>query len=239
MRCALCLQESQLQRSHVIPEFLYRSLYDDKHRLQVLSTLEDRDNSLEQKGLRESLLCTNCEQKISVWERYASLVLQGGVPLTVRREGKIVFVSGVDYLKFRLFQLSILWRASVSTLPFFKRVNLGPHEEVLRQWLDTEQGGDPERYGCLMFGINLNGSAFTQVIMQPVASRVDSTRSYRFMFGGFLWAYLVSSRSLGAVFSACTLRPEGCLLFMVQPAQSMQDLASFSKELTRLGRSPS
>ena len=238
MRCALCLEESELQRSHVIPEFLYRSLYDEKHRLQILSTLEDRGNWLEQKGLREPLLCSGCEQKLSVWERYASLVLQGGLPLTVRREGKIVFVSGLDYLKFRLFQLSILWRASVSALPFFHRVRLGPHEEVLRQWLQAEDGGDPEKYGCLMFGINLSGSAFTQVIMQPVASRVNGTRSYRFMFGGFVWAYLVSSRSLGAVFSACTLKPDGSALFMVQPAQSVQDLASFSKELARLGRAP-
>jgi len=238
MRCALCLQESELQRSHVIPEFLYRSLYDDKHRLQVLSTLGDRGNWLEQKGLREPLLCSPCEQKLSGWERYASLVLQGGLPLTIRREGKIIFVAGLDYLKFRLFQLSILWRASVSKLAFFRRVRLGPHEEVLRHWLNTGEGGDPQMYGCLMFGINLSGSAFTQVIMQPVASRVNGVRSYRFMFGGFVWAYLVSSQSLGGAFAACTLKPDGSALFMVQPAQSMQDLASFSKELSRLGRAP-
>jgi hypothetical protein len=37
MPCALCLQEVELRRSHIIPKFLYETLYDDKHRLQVLS----------------------------------------------------------------------------------------------------------------------------------------------------------------------------------------------------------
>jgi hypothetical protein len=125
MTCALCLEDSELRKSHVIPEFLYETLYDDKHRLQVLSVIPEKGNWREQKGLRERLLCDRCEQRLSVWERYASLVLKGGVPLTYRREGSVVLLSELDYLPFRMFQLSILWRAGVSSLEFFKNVQLG------------------------------------------------------------------------------------------------------------------
>jgi len=32
MVCRLCQKEKPLVQSHVIPEFLYRPLYDEKHR---------------------------------------------------------------------------------------------------------------------------------------------------------------------------------------------------------------
>jgi hypothetical protein len=124
--CALCLQPLELQRSHIIPEFLYESLYDDKHRLQVLSVLPDEPNWREQRGLRERLLCADCEGRLSKWERYASLVLKGGLPITYRREGNVVFISGLDYVQFKLFQLSVLWRAGASTLQFFEKVSPRP-----------------------------------------------------------------------------------------------------------------
>lgn len=141
MRCALCLKDAELCRSHVIPEFLYESLYDEKHRLHVLSVLPDQPNWREQKGLRERLLCEACEQLLSPWERYASLVLKGGVPLAYRREGNVVFISGLDYRQFKLFQLSVLWRAGISSLPFFSKVKLGKHAETLRKCLLTGNPG--------------------------------------------------------------------------------------------------
>jgi hypothetical protein len=65
--CALCLDTNvKLAQSHIVPEFLYKALYDSKHRFQVISTNPSVRNSLEQKGLREPLLCKACEATISV-----------------------------------------------------------------------------------------------------------------------------------------------------------------------------
>jgi hypothetical protein len=238
MRCALCLCEAELRRSHIIPEFLYETLYDDKHRLQILSVIPDQDNWREQKGLRERLLCDACEQKLSVWERYASLVLKGGVPLNYRREGDIVFVSGLDYAQFKLFQLSVLWRAGVSTLNFFEKVQLGSHAEVLRLQLLASDPGSPERYGCFMFGLRHENQAFTGVIMQPGKVRLNGHTAYRFVFGGFLWSMLVSSHDLGSPLNVCTLRSTGDAIFLIRKATDLDDLSSFSVELGRLGRAP-
>src|SRR3546814_16606531 len=80
MHCALCLLPKPLQDSHIIPEFLYGVMYDDKHRYNVLSLAPERRERIEQKGVREQLLCRDCEQKFSKLESYASLVLQGGAP---------------------------------------------------------------------------------------------------------------------------------------------------------------
>ncbi|MXS82951.1 hypothetical protein [Nitrosomonas oligotropha] len=239
MPCALCLQEAELRRSHVIPEFLYETLYDEKHRLQVLSIIPEQGNWREQKGLREKLLCDACEQKFSVWERYASLVLKGGIPLTVKQESNIVHISGLDYKRFKLFQLSVLWRAGISSLQFFEKIQLGKHTEELRRLLLEDNPGSPERYGCFMFGLKHNSEAFTGVIMQPGKVRLDGHIAYRFVFGGFLWAMLVSSHDLGAPLNKCTLSASGDTVLLLRNASDMDNLVAFSVELGQMGRAPS
>lgn len=239
MPCALCLQDVELRRSHIIPEFLYETLYDEKHRLQVLSIIPDQGNWHEQKGLRERLLCDACEQKLSVWERYASLVFKGGVSLSVRQDGNIVHISGLDYRQFKLFQLSVLWRAGVSSLQFFENVQLGKHAEALRQFLLAGDPGSPERYGCFMFGLKHEAGVFTGLIMQPGKVRLSGHIAYRFVFGGFLWAMLVSSHDLGAPLNQCTLSAAGNTAILLRNATDMENLVSFSAELDQMGRAPS
>ncbi|UIN54161.1 hypothetical protein [Pseudomonas kribbensis] len=236
MPCALCLQEAELRRSHIIPEFLYETLYDEKHRLQVLSIVPERDNWREQKGLRERLLCDACEQKVSVWERYASLVFKGGIALTVRQDGDIVHISDLDYRQFKLFQLSVLWRAGVSSLQFFEKVQLGKHAETLRRLILAEDPGSPERYGCFMFGLKHEGGVFTGLIMQPGKTRLDGHIAYRFVFGGFLWAMLVSGHDLGVPLNRCTLSATGHTAILLRNAIEMKNLVSFSMKLGQMGR---
>ena len=33
MKCKLCLEDCVLVKSHIIPDFMYRDLFDDKHRI--------------------------------------------------------------------------------------------------------------------------------------------------------------------------------------------------------------
>ena len=94
-QCALCLTSAKLYRSHIIPEFLCKALYDDEHRFHGLSSTIDQSNRKRQKGIWEWLLCGKCEQKLSKLEGYASQILKGGIPLTVSQQGSIVVVNRV------------------------------------------------------------------------------------------------------------------------------------------------
>jgi len=237
--CALCRRASPLRRSHILPEFLYATVYDNIHRLQVLSTIPERGNWREQKGLREALLCDECEQRFSVWERYASLLLKGGVKVSVKREHNLVMLSELNYEYFRLFQLSVLWRAGVSSLEFFRNVRLGRHEAILRRLLLDGDPGPSSRYCCVMFGLKFEEAAFTGVIMQPLAARIEGQRVYKFVFGGFMWVMFVAGDSVPAQLLPCTLQPPGNAVFVVKDATEMRNLASFSEKLTKMGRAPS
>ena len=159
-------------------------------------------------------------------------------PVTYRTEGSVVFLSDLDYLQLRLFQLSVLWRAGVSSLPFFSDVQLGPFAEELRKLVLAGEPGLPDRFCCIMFGLKYEKEAFTGVIMQPGRTRLNGQIAYRFVFGGFLWAFFASGQGLPAALLPCTLQPPGNAVFVVREATEMRNLVGFSSELARIGRSP-
>ncbi|WP_051901504.1 hypothetical protein [Methylotenera sp. L2L1] len=234
MICALCKSEAELKNSHIIPEFLYKTMYDDKHRFHVLSTIPEQRNSMLQKGLSEKLLCAACESKLSKWERYASLVLKGGLSLGVERSGNLVIITDIDYSKFKLFQLSILWRASVSTLPFFKNVNLGVYEEKLRVMLVNSDAGKSNDFGCIMYGLKHEG-VVTDLIVQPSRDRLNNITCYRFVYGGFQWLYMVSSQ-VNTKYNEAFIQPSGKAVFLVKNIFEASFISRFGAELIRMGR---
>ena len=118
-QCALCLRDRPLLRSHIIPEFMYEAVYDQKHRFRIIYTGAEYKERWAQKGLREPLLCEICEGQISSYERYVSLIFSGAINTTAERERQFQKISGLDYSQFKLFALSVLWRASATDLPFF------------------------------------------------------------------------------------------------------------------------
>ncbi len=222
MTCRLCLQARPLCKSHLLPDFVFEALYDDKHRFYQVAK---RSNRLRQSGVWERLLCTECEGRFSYYERYAKTVLQGGAGVEYARHSNIVEVSGLDYHLFRMFQLSILWRASASENPFFDEVELGRHEDILRQLLLNDDPGDFRRYSCLLYGLKSDEHAF-HTVMQPTAKRLPDTghRIYRFVFGAFLWIYVVDTRPLPKPLVPVTLQPSGTLAFTVNNVRELDDM---------------
>jgi len=95
--CRLCLHESELRNSHIIPEFVYKPIYDEKHRFDVIARAKEIRNDEKQKGLREHLLCQSCETKLSQHERYVSLFLDSGLDVMQKKYGDYVKLEGVDY----------------------------------------------------------------------------------------------------------------------------------------------
>jgi hypothetical protein len=236
VRCALCHGPGPLRKSHVLPDFLYRSMYDQKHRFHVLSAAADVKDKLEQTGLWERLLCDTCEGKFAVWERYGQRLLEGGEPFTAHRTGDVVRLSGITYNAFRLFQLSILWRAGVSSLSFFSKVDLGAHSERLRVMLLNEDPGRHLRYGCVMFGLRFQRSVMNGLIVQPGPQRLNGHQAYRFVFGGFVWVYAVSSHDMTGPIVDAILSRKGEMHFVIRDAEEMRDLNDFMERRKHLSR---
>ena len=165
--CRLCLRERELLRkSHIIPDFMYRELFDDKHRMVKGTPITgERPQNLQSGEYEGGLLCASCDNSIiGGYEGYASKVLYGGgIPIRVENVRKaddgleITILHGLDYKIFKLFLLSILWRASISSLPFFDAVDLGPYEEKLRVALLSGDPGPVGYFPCVLTSYKRTG----------------------------------------------------------------------------------
>lgn len=232
--CALCQRKAELRDSHIIPEFLYRAIYDEKHRFLIVSTDPNERPDVEQKGLREQLLGDCCEGLFSRWEDYAKRVLSGeGVVFSNGTD--LLTITGVDYAKFKLFQLSLLWRAGVSRRPEFAAVTLGPHAERLRQMLLAERPGDANEYGCtILFPPDpVAQELFRHAIGAPTAGRFQSHHVYRFLVGMLCWMFTVSNHMRELPPGYFSLGEDGTLRFFNGQRPMMDYLKGFAAEVAR------
>jgi hypothetical protein len=194
MKCKLCHLDKQLCQSHIVPESAYGSLYDNKHRFYEVSNVQKIPPIL-QKGLREPLLCEECEQHLNKYDSYfADLWYQNdAVPSDADRE--LISIHNIDYHRFKLFHMSVLWRAGVASREEFAAVNLGVHEQELRKLILADNPGDPKQYA--VFGYFLASPDGCQVyqalLAQPVAVDLNDLPGFHFVFGGCAWHYILAS----------------------------------------------
>ena len=236
MNCSLCGLGRPLSKSHIIPEFIYSPLYDEKHRFHILSTLKARPRPTEQKGIREDLLCADCERQISRYERYARGVLFGGVEIIATRNDENIEIYNIDYKLFKLFQLSLLWRANVASHRMFSRVNLRRHESAIREMIQRDNPRSYDKYGCILFGLAGDTGAEFGFIDQPTRVRLESHWCYRFIFGGLVWVFFVSSHQPNQYLRSHFLQESGYLRIWVKPFADLAYLREFAVDLHKMGR---
>ncbi len=213
--CALCKKLGQLCESHIIPEFLYEFVFDDKHRYAVSQLADDTGDApiydemiTRQTGVWEHLLCSECENRISRWETYASdaLALRRGV--TCRPDTSAVVLEGINYDDFKLFQMSLLWRMSVSSRAEFSGVTLGRHHsEVIRRRLYAMDPGKRMDYPCLM---SIDGSD-SRILIPPRKSHLNLKKIFHFITPPYLWFYPLNRRSQDPIFNRNALTEDGAL----------------------------
>ena len=124
MKCALCELDKPLRKSHIVPEFLYAKLYDIKGRAIGIHGQGHLRREFIQKGLREKLLCDDCEQFLNDnYEKYFKEYWfdKNPLPQVIPAEG--VLLRNIDYKAFKLFHLSVLFRCGVARHPTYSAVN--------------------------------------------------------------------------------------------------------------------
>lgn len=170
--CRLCGREGPLRHSHIVPDFFLEGVEDEipkgptgglqrthillSARAEIKSGRKQRGQYEKSLGIKEYLLCGDCEEQFGRYEGYARALFYGTAPGRIRkRMGLGTPVSfeparselRVDYVLMKLFVLSLLWRASVAAGEFFRGVVLDADEEnILAATLRTEAPGSGEFY---------------------------------------------------------------------------------------------
>jgi hypothetical protein len=193
MTCVLCRLDRELRNSHIVPEFLHKPIYDEKHRTLLFGYGDERAQLL-QKGIRERLLCDDCEGRLQKYEDYFARRWYQKLPFTEPINQEAVALTRLDYPSLKLFLLSIVWRASVAQSSMFRAVDLGPHEDTVRTMLLKEEPRSADEYR-IYAGLIIDPNSrqiWDQVILEPLKIRVAGQWAYRMVFGGVSWTVVIS-----------------------------------------------
>ncbi len=204
MLCRLCRQDRELRLSHVIPELLWKPLY----RVYGKALSIHRDLPFIRKlgrGIRERLLCDECERVLQEHESYFARVWVQNARLPNDIPENEILIDGLDYVRFKLFHLSILWRAGVAQDPAFYQTDLGPHEQRIRKMILERDPGSPKDYRLFGFVVLRPGTRKVHrgVIAVPTRSRQDGLWVYSAIYGGCVWNIVLSKHKASGFEQDC------------------------------------
>lgn len=155
--CHLCNEIKPLIEAHIIPKAMLKSIQVAPGK--PLFILQDRDGarpkSSPQGEYDTDILCKPCDAYIGDYDNYGMSFIKDldrvGLPFHYPNGNhRGLVVVKYDYTKLKLFFLSVLWRASISTRPFFRSINLGAYENELRDMIAQGNPGAPDQYPILL-----------------------------------------------------------------------------------------
>ncbi|HEV8240972.1 MAG TPA: hypothetical protein VGS57_16520 [Thermoanaerobaculia bacterium] len=210
--CKLCGNVRSLCHSHIIPEWAHRTTYDDTHTALAIHAPTGRKRAV-QVGIREHLLCRECEDRIERLEtgyrRFWGRPDLFPEPLAA----PYVEIHAVDYKITSKFLLSVLWRAHISSHRDLAGVELGPYGEHLRVLLlDDSAAPQSDTYPtyCYVLRDPLSAKLAKWIVLSPVRVRNDGTWNYEFALLGCAWKIFVS-RTPPSLPVSCRLTEDGNL----------------------------
>jgi len=182
-----------LIKAHVIPEWMYKSLYDEDHKLFSFSNTEhpSKAKRIPKGDYDKDILCSKCDGQMGVFEHYASTVFNGGPLITYNTstvKGRIIHeLSGFDYTKFKLFGLSLLWKASISKRETYKHLKLDPSEEqTIKKMIIENDPGPSSSYPLMIWAMRSeDGKVLRELILSPYSS----SGSHIFFIAGYLFVF--------------------------------------------------
>ncbi len=187
--CGLCLKEAPLAKSHIFPEFFFKSSYDKAHKFNEFRRGKNEYNKRQSKGYRERLLCPECESLLNEnYEDYSKTVLYDQIIPHFETNKSPFKLAEYKYDNFKLFSLSLIWRASISKHEFFEAVSLGPkYEEELRKYLLKGSVPAKGRFPIAIGRAHLNGLVAEATSIPPFRRRLKENQKtvYSFIIDGF------------------------------------------------------
>ena len=220
--CRLCGKQKKLCNSHIIPEWCYKPLYEDRHRFYELHP--DGTSTLRrQQGIREHLLCECCEGRLNKWFETPFHTYWFDLQRSPRVQAAAgaVTIPQFDYSIFKLFHLSILWKASLSSDAYFRCVSLGPYEDKIRQLIWDRDPKPEDHYpliGVLLVDEEEPRQVRCEFITPPGRSRLFGCHAYSLSYIGCEWIWLVTDHPNPEVkrYSEWFARENGSMLMRVK-----------------------
>jgi len=205
MSCKGCGENKKLIRAHVIPESFFVGLKSDgKAPLLVADELQYPKRT--PIGVYDkNILCHDCEQKFQDLDSYGQQILLKTALESGTIKGTVYYkIPIVNYELLKLFFVSILWRASISSQPYYSKVNLGKYEEVAKDNVWNRVYENAEDFSFVL--AKFTDEKFGTAMLNPRRLRFSGVNYYIFYLFGFILYIKVDQRKTPPIFSPFMMR---------------------------------
>ena len=198
MICKLTKQEGKPVNAHIIPESFFEIDSNEKGITKILTNNSDTYPKRAPKGVYDKTIITEEGERIlSKWDDYASSIFLKETEKydKIHYESKHIAyqLKSYNYSLLKLFALSVLWRASVSSHYFYRRINLGPHEEPIRQALLNNTPNDTDWYS-VSFAVWSDRDK-NPGLMDPYKTRFGGLNYYILYFSRYIMYIKIDKRN--------------------------------------------
>lgn len=239
--CKLCqLTKPLCDKSHIIPNHAYSPLKGEDNSMIYVDRTTDLNNPPKrQTGEFESgILCQECERRLSRYEEYGKRMVFGNTAAKSQRLIKnignrnILEISGnvYDYRKFKLYLLSILWRASISGRKFFENISLSPTDnETLRVMLLNGNPGEVYEYPCLIASpaLTVNGRGYDLEDIgktrSPITYEENGIKYADFLISGIRYIFAISRQE--GVANIISVQKDKLLILFLTEEETLSERA--------------
>lgn len=184
-------------RAHIVPRAFYELPLQSEGPLRLMSNVKGTFPKKLPVGIYDNSIVTIEGEKIlGKWDDYAikTLIDGWGDFQEIEANGEVIAwqLQDYNYSLMKLFALSVLWRAHYSKHPAFSKVQLGPHESVIRQMLLAKDPGSPEQYSVNI--VRWKSQDVVPVFMGPFAEKYKGVNYYRIYCGRYVLYLKVDKR---------------------------------------------
>jgi len=244
MICKGCGKEKQLIKAHVIPASFFLGLRDGEKPTKIISNTPSVYPKKSYIGVYDkNILCRECEDQFQDLDDYGCKVLiRNEAHLEkLHHNGRLVGyrINDINFEKLKIFFISVLWRASISTNYFFKDIDLGALENQAKQIIWKRHIPGIHDFSFVLSKFDDDGAGRT--ILNPHQERWFSVNYYRFYLYGYIlyikadsrktpekWAEFIPEEENLIVISRGNMRNAKEYELMLQTASMRQNIKKFN-----------
>jgi hypothetical protein len=204
--CRFCCVRESAVESHIIPRAFILAMSEPNTAARLLSNrfIDERRSWT---GLYDgALVCAECEAIFSPYDTYGHRFFYREQLNSIHDDGELLVYTfeNADAAKLKLFVLCNLWRASASTRPEFRSVDLGRWEPEIRDMIKTGDPGAPDRFPVILVRFQTARENAVPAVY-PYRADVGGLPCYKMIMAGCTASVVIQGRALPPILSEVVL----------------------------------
>jgi len=239
MICRYCGENQKLIDAHIIPKAFFRRLRGGKDSPRLLTNKKGHFPKRAPIGVYDpTILCECCEPLFGQWDGYAQQLLgddsKSFSPIRMGAQVVGYEIEEFRYELLKLFFISLLWRASVSTHPFYSRISLGPYETIASNLLHGRDPGSKDFFAVTLARFD---HPLGKTIFDPHPEKWAGVNYCRFYLGSYVAYIKVDKRKPPEPLSHFVMAPGQPLRIIVRTIERSPELLLI-ESIAAASRSP-